>query len=101
MLFFFKDSVYLFFCKMNNTTDIYRYRKENTISEGRTVMLSLVYSVCCVLLPCILCALVLRRGLHGKEWRFHLVWVIVFLLVISGMFIVTGFGSIWDIGRYD
>lgn len=64
-------------------------------------MLSLIYGVGCVLLPCILCALVLRRGLHGKEWWYHFVLVVLFLLMLSGMFLVTGFGSIWDIGCYD
>lgn len=66
-------------------------------------MLSLVYGICCVLLPGILGALVLRRGkgLCPREWRFHFIEVLLFLLVIFGMFVVTGFGSVWDIGRYD
>lgn len=64
-------------------------------------MLSFVYGVCCVLLPCILCALFLRRGLCGKAWRFHFIGVILFLLMLFGMFSITGFGSVWDIGRYD
>ncbi len=62
-------------------------------------MLSFVYGVCCVLLPCILCALFLRRGLRGKAWRFYFFWGVLFFLVLFGMFCIYGVGGGWGIWR--
>lgn len=67
-------------------------------------MLSILYGTGSAVLPCFFFALAAGRkaeGLTKKELYGHFAGVALFLLLISAMFAVTGFGSVWDIGCYD
>ncbi len=65
-------------------------------------MLSMLYAIICIFLPCIIYQIALvNRQKEKKNLVPHIIWVYVLLLYIYLAFSVAGIGSIWDIGHYD
>ena len=66
-------------------------------------MLSTIYALLCIIVPCSLYQLIICKRQNKKQENktIHFVWVYIFLLYIYLTFSVTGIGSIWDIGHYD
>lgn len=65
-------------------------------------MLSMIYSILCIMAPCIVYQLIIiRQKKYERNLLLHLVWVYIFLLYIYLVFSVAGIGSVWDIGQYD
>lgn len=65
-------------------------------------MLSIIYSVLCVFIPCFIYQIItVRKQKNKKRLTVHFVWVYVFLFYIYLTLSVTGSGSIWEIKQYD
>ena len=66
-------------------------------------MLSTIYALLCIIVPCSLYQLIICKRQNKKQENkaIHFVWVYIFLLYIYLTFSVAGIGSIWDIGHYD
>lgn len=59
-----------------------------------------LWSLLCVLVPCLLLQWRLARSGRIRFTKAHLVWTWVFLLYLHMTFSVAGFGSVWDIGKF-
>lgn len=65
-------------------------------------MLSTIYSLLCVMLPCTIYQLVIIKKDKNKNDLFsHFIKVYFFLFYIYLVLSVVGIGSVWDIGHYD
>ena len=66
-------------------------------------MLSTIYALLCIIVPCSLYQLIICKRQNKKQENkaIHFAWVYIFLLYIYLTFSVAGIGSIWDIGHYD
>lgn len=65
-------------------------------------MLSIIYAILCIILPCAIYQIILIKHKKYKENLLpHLVWVYILLIYIYIIFSITGIGGIWDIGQYD
>lgn len=66
-----------------------------------TILISTLYPLLCMMLPCIFYTFLQKRKpgvcLSGP----HFVWVLIFLLYLYMVLEATGIGTIWDIGKYD
>lgn len=71
--------------------------------ERTITMLSTIYALLCIIVPCSLYQLIICKRQNKKQENkaIHFVWVYIFLLYIYLTFSVAGIGSIWDIGHYD
>lgn len=65
-------------------------------------MISRVYFILCMVLPCAIYQVVMiSKQKDKKDIILHMIWVYVFLFYIYLVLKVTGIGSIWDIGYYE
>lgn len=63
-------------------------------------LISTLYPLLCVMLPCFLYILLRRRKPGVCLTGPHFMWVLVFLLYLYMVLETTGIGTIWDIGKY-
>lgn len=65
-------------------------------------MLSMLYAMLCILLPCATYQAAGIKKHKGKKYLVsHILWIYIFLLYIFFALSIAGIGSIWDIGHYD
>lgn len=63
-------------------------------------MIFVLYPLFCILLPCMLYALIQTKGSHQRTNFIHMIWVFIFLYYVYLVLETTGIGTIWEIGLY-
>ena len=63
-------------------------------------MIFVLYPLFCILLPCMLYALIQTKGFHQRTNFIHMIWVFIFLYYVYLVLETTGIGTIWEIGLY-
>lgn len=67
------------------------------------MIMSIIYPLLCVIIPCLIYQIIAVKSEDLKEKAYlipHLIWVYIFLIYIYLAFSVAGIGSVWDIGQY-